>query len=295
MVAGMLGGGDPLKDWEDRHNVKAWPFGEDVVLESYRYAPGPTAELLKHAHEEYQICLSLDFPGEYRFRGESHAVPVGSLSVIHPGEVHSARDPKDRRDRAEYRMMYASPNLIGQVAAETDGRETASPPIFPNPVLLDGDLARRFMKLHAALEGSASRLEKDSRLLSALACFLLRHADMRPPPEPPGRERRAVKLVRGYLEDNLGENVSLEELSSLAHLSPFHLSRVFKNEVGIPPHAYQTQARVARANGLLLRGWPITRVALETGFADQSHLARHFKRLVGVAPGSYARNSKNVR
>jgi AraC-like DNA-binding protein len=273
MVAGMLGAGGLLKDWEDRHPVKAWSFGEDVVLESCRYAPGPAAELPKHAHEEYQICLSLNFPGE----------------------VHSARDPKDRRDRAEYRMMYASPNLLGQVAAEIDGRETASPPFFPNPVLLDGDLARRFMKLHAALEGSASRLEKDSRLLSVLACFLLRHADMRPSPEPPGSEHRAVKLVRGYLEDNLGENVSLEELSSLAHLSPFHLSRVFKNEVGIPPHAYQTQARVARAKGLLLGGWPITRVALETGFADQSHLARHFKRLVGVARGSYARNSKNVQ
>jgi AraC-like DNA-binding protein len=46
---------------------------------------------------------------------------------------------------------------------------------------------------------------------------------------------------------------------------------------------------------LLLRGWPLARVAQQTGFAVQSHLARHFKRLVGVPPGSYARNSKNVR
>ncbi len=173
-----------MKDGEDRHHVKAWSFGEDVVLESYRYAPGPAAELPKHAHEEYQICLSLNFPGEYRYRGESHTVPVGSLSVIHPGEVHSARDPKDRRDRAEYRMMYASPNLLGQVAAEVGGRETASSPFFPIPVVLDGDLARRFLNLHAALEGSASRLEKDSRLLSVLARFLLRHADARPSPKP---------------------------------------------------------------------------------------------------------------
>lgn len=284
-----------MKDGEDRHHVKAWSFGGDVVLESYGYAPGPAAQIPKHAHEEYQICLSLNFPGEYRYRGESHAVPVGSLSVIHPGEVHSARDPKDRQTRAEYRMMYVSPNLLGRVAAAAGGRETANVPFFPNPVVLDGDLARRFLKLHAALAGPASRLEQDSRLLSVLARFLLRHADARPSPGPPGRERRAVKLVRGYLEDNLDENVSLGELSSLVHLSPFHLSRVFKEEVGIPPHAYQTQARVARAKGLLLGGWPVARVAFETGFADQSHLARHFKRLVGVAPGSYARNSKNVQ
>lgn len=36
------------------------------------------------------------------------------------------------------------------------------------------------------------------------------------------------------------------------------------------------------------------RVAQETGFFDERHLARHFKRLVGIAPGGYAKDSKNV-
>ncbi|CAA9481240.1 MAG: Transcriptional regulator, AraC family [uncultured Rubrobacteraceae bacterium] len=63
----------------------------------------------------------------------------------------------------------------------------------------------------------------------------------------------------------------------------------------MPPHAYQTQARLDRARSLLLRGWPPARVARETGFADQSHLTRRFKRLVGVTPGRYAEESKNVQ
>jgi AraC-like DNA-binding protein len=102
-------------------------------------------------------------------------------------------------------------------------------------------------------------------------------------------------LAREYLEDNLGRSVPLEELARLANLSPFHLARVFRDEVGMPPHAYQTQARLGCARSLLLRGWPPARVAQETGFADQSHLTRRFKRLVGVTPGRYAEGSKNVQ
>ena len=267
--------------------IEAWSPVEGVILESYRYAPGPASESGKHSHDDYQFCLSLDFPGEYRYRGERHGVPVGSLSVIHPGEAHSAKDPHDRETPATYRVMYARPGLLEEAASGREGT-----PFFPDPVILDGDLAKDFLGLHLAFEGDASRLEQDARLLDVLARFVRRHAGGRPSPGPTGRERRVVGVVKGYLEDNLAENVPLAELSGLAALSPYHLLRVFKEEVGLPPHAYQTQVRVARARDLILRGWPVSRVAQETGFSDQSHLTRHFKRLVGVPPGSYARGSR---
>lgn len=263
-----------------------------VILESYRYDPGPASESGKHSHEDYQFCISLDFPGEYRYRGERHPVPVGSLSVIHPGEDHSAKDPHDRETPATYRLMYAGPGLLEGAASEASGREGTGEPFFPDPVILDRDLAKGFLGLHLASEGDASRLEQDAHLLDVLTRFVERHAEGRASPNPTGRERRAVGLVKGYLEDNLAENVSLAELSGLAALSPYHLSRVFKKEVGLPPHAYQTRARITRARDLILRGWPVSRVAQETGFSDQSHLTRHFKKLIGVPPGSYARGSR---
>jgi AraC-like DNA-binding protein len=277
---------------EARHGIEAWLRG-GLLLEKYRYAPGPAEELPKHSHHEYQICLSLDFPGVYGYRGASHAVPVGSLSVIHPGEVHSARDPEERLTSSSFRMMYVEPALLGEAAAEVAGRRGALP-FFRDPIMEDRDLAWDFLRLHVALEGATPSLEQDTRLLSVLTQLVEHHAGIRSSP-PPGRERRAVKLAREYLEDNLGGSVSLEDLARLANLSPFHLARVFRDEVGLPPHAYQTQARLGRARSLLLRGWPAARVARETGFADQSHLTRRFKRLVGVTPGRYAEVSKNVQ
>ena len=124
---------------ETRYGVVAWLRGR-LLLEKYRYAPGPAQELPKHSHGEYQLCLSLNFPGVYGYRGTSHAVPVGSLSVVHPGEVHSARDPEDRLVPSSFRMMYAEPALLAKVATEVAGRGGAQP-FFRDPITPDGDRA----------------------------------------------------------------------------------------------------------------------------------------------------------
>jgi AraC-like DNA-binding protein len=62
---------------------------------------------------------------------------------------------------------------------------------------------------------------------------------------------------------------------------------VFKDRVGLTPHAYQDQLRVRRAKQLLDREVPIAQAAVEAGFYDQAHLTRHFKRVMGVTPGRY--------
>jgi AraC-like DNA-binding protein len=276
------------------HQVKAWTF-RDVLLESYRYAPGPAGILPGHVHEEYQFCLSLDFPGEYHYRGSSYRVPVGSLSMIHPGEMHSARDPEDRHKTANYRLMYVGPDLLRDAASDVLGRATGEP-FFPSPVVLDGELGRSFLKLHASMGEPATELERGSRLLSVLTRLVRRHADVRPCSRSPARAPGAVELVREYLHDNYAQNVSLEELARRANLSPYHLNRIFSREVGLPPHRYQIAVRVGRARELLARDTPIARVAAETGFADHSHLTRTFKRLVQVPPSKYLpQNSKNVQ
>jgi transcriptional regulator GlxA family with amidase domain len=97
----------------------------------------------------------------------------------------------------------------------------------------------------------------------------------------------AVRRVREYLHDNCSDNVSLDELAAIANLSPFHLNRVFRMEIGLPPHAYQTQLRVMRSRALLARGMAIDSVAVEVGFFDQSHLTNRFNRYLGYTPRAY--------
>jgi quercetin dioxygenase-like cupin family protein len=79
-----------MRPTDEQHAIQAWSC-PDLLLEHYCYAPGPAEPLSKHVHDEYQLGLSLNWLGEYDYRGTHYRVPAGSLSVIHPGEMHAAR------------------------------------------------------------------------------------------------------------------------------------------------------------------------------------------------------------
>jgi len=286
---------DRVNNWprDSPHGIRAWGF-DDALMEWHRYGPGPAGMDAMHLHDTYQVCLSLDFPGEYRYLGGRHPVPVGSLSIIHPGEMHAARDLADRPRSTTFRLLYAPPRLLQEAAAMITDRPSPTP-FFAEPVIRDHDLAARFRRFHQATAAPTIRLEPETRLLSLLTGLLVRHADTRYGPPWIGRERQAVSLVRDYLEAHYADDPSLAQLARLANLSPYHLARAFRTEVGLPPHAYLIGVRTSRAKELLVSGLPVARVAAATGFFDQSHLTRHFKRLVGVSPGRYADRRKNVQ
>jgi AraC-like DNA-binding protein len=270
--------------------IKVWrPAGSEAV-ELYR-GVRVTRRVPSHWHEEYQLCLIQGGAGELFYRGAHHPNPNGSLFIVHPGEVHSNRAAA--AGGCDYRTLNASPELLRQAAGALGGGER-SLPFFPCPVLLEAETLRRFLRLHELLEQPASRLERDSVLLDTLTHLVARHAERPPLARRAGRELGAVTRSREYLEAHYAEEVPLARLARLAGLSPYHLNRVFRRAVGLPPHAFQTQLRVVRAGELLRRGWPLAAVAAETGFADQSHLTRRFRTVVGVTPGAY-RVRKNVQ
>ncbi len=133
-------------------------------------------------------------------------------------------------------------------------------------------------------------------LATMLAVSLLRNhsslgrgAARRTEREPSGGLTRAtLRRVTDYVEENLSGELTLAELSGVAHMSPFHFSRVFKLSTGLSPHRYVVRRRVEQAKRLLADSkLPLHEVARAAGFADQSHLARHFRLRVGTTPRSF--------
>ena len=106
-----------------------------------------------------------------------------------------------------------------------------------------------------------------------------------------GRQHPAVTRVVDYLEASAGP-VSLDSLAGLVQLSKSHLVRLFRTQMGLPPHAYLLRIRVSRACSFLAAGMPIAEAAHAAGFADQSHLTRHFKYYLGLTPGAYVRSMR---
>jgi AraC family transcriptional regulator len=98
----------------------------------------------------------------------------------------------------------------------------------------------------------------------------------------PGRK---LKAILGYIEDNLGRDLGLEEIAGIAGLSVSHFKSLFRKSLGVPPHQYLIRRRVERAATQLRKGRiPIGQIALENGFCHQSHLALHTRRVLGLTP-----------
>lgn len=267
-------------------------FWRDPALHNLEllHAHYVTHSFAPHSHEGFAIGAIERGVETFAYRRGNHVAPAGSIVVINPGEIHtgSALLPEGW----SYRMLYPDTHVLQAVASEMSGRHRDIP-FFAEPVIHDPDLASAILQAHALLEMPSTPLERESRLLPVLARLIERHAD-----DPAlhiewqrAQPTTAVWRVRDYLAEHYAEAVTLDELAALAGLSPFHLLRAFSAAIGVPPHAYLTQVRVARSKALLAAGLPIAEVATLTGFVDQSHLTRHFKRVVGVAPGQYVRGA----
>ncbi|MFL6230221.1 MAG: helix-turn-helix domain-containing protein [Pyrinomonadaceae bacterium] len=246
----------------------------------------------RHWHEEFQLCLVEDGEGDLTYRGARHLTPPASLFIVHPGEIHA--NSSFHRTGCSYRTLFVETEVLRGVAAEMCGRDRGVP-FFPSTMIFAPDVIARFVRLHIALEEPASLLERETLLQSFSTDLLARFGEHRTDLEAATPGRASVARAREYLAENYAENVSLRELARLANLSPFHFSRLFSEQCGMPPHAFQNQVRVTRAKELLVAGDAVARVAAQTGFADQSHLTRQFKRLTGITPGLYQQSSKNVQ
>jgi len=96
--------------------------------------------------------------------------------------------------------------------------------------------------------------------------------------------------VKEYMSSNIANRVTLEELASIANLSPSHFRRAFQKTVGVPPHHYLLKLRVATAERLLVETkFTLSEIAQGCGFASQSHITRVMKQFCGATPGQIRR------
>jgi AraC-like DNA-binding protein len=105
-----------------------------------------------------------------------------------------------------------------------------------------------------------------------------------------GLSRRVLARACTYMEENLGETFTLDDLARAVGVSRFHFSRLFRVSTGVSPMVYFLRLRIERAKQMLVKGdRKMCEIALALGFFDQSHFSRTFRRMTGLAPGEYVR------
>ena len=218
--------------------------------------------------------------------GRRHVLGPGGLAVLDPFMSHRGMPAANGPWRCRLLIMEL-PDATALAADPDLGREAQ--PMFRDPVLQDSGLARRFVALHRLLTGPGSLLERQGALAAwwdDAARWSTRG------PSQDGRARRvgtaALRRALSLIADSPAEDVSLADLAAAAGLSQYRLMKAFREQLSMPPHAFQVAQRVNHARRLLEAGVSAVDAAAMTGFFDQSHLHRHFRRRMGLTPAAYA-------
>lgn len=239
----------------------------------------------------YQIIYISEGQGIFESEGISRRwrVGAGSVLILFPGIWHRYA-PDQKTGWAEHWI---------ECGGECFDRARGSGQIAPDrPVLRIGffpDLLLCFDRCHAL----AQRLSAGSQaLLSTMGIHILSlvldAARLRRGSH--ARENDFVQSAQRLILERYQERIRMQELASTLHVGYSRFRQAFKSRTGLSPKQYQLQARIQKAQDLLLNTpMSVKEISLVLGFDSPYHLSRQFKHQVGLAPRYWRQDRKPVR
>lgn len=277
--------------------AKDWfhPDGFPLAVER-RNPQGPFG---RHGHVDFaEVVVVTGGRGTHRIGRDGWPLSAGDVFVVKGPEVHEYADLDDLN---LINLLFQPDKL----ALETE--DLAALPGYHALFRLEPQWRRRH-KFQSRLHLSPAHLTRVTALIDQLdaelrtraagfravatalfvqlAVFLSRAYGRAEAPDAQALLRIAKTIT--YLQTHFAEEVQLDDLAGMAHMSKRAYLRAFHAATGQSPIAYLLQTRVDRAAALLRdTAEPVTEVAYRAGFGDSNYFARQFRRVTGMTPRAY--------
>jgi AraC family transcriptional regulator len=203
--------------------------------------------------------------------------------------------PSGAERRAWYRnadmsffVLLVEPDFI-RMDELADDIESLAPFTNRRDPLLEGVLWSLASEMHNNKAGGLPSLYVE-HAAGFLVSHLIRASRRTAPGGTAGSGLSAGRLraVLDFIEENLDRDISLSDLGALIGMGPDIFARHFKRGVGMPPYRYVIERRLRRAEILLTEQQrSIAEIALDVGFASQSHFTTQFSKFRKVTPAAY--------
>jgi AraC family transcriptional regulator len=237
------------------------------------------------ATSDHRLKIHASMPVRGTCGAHAFVYTRGDLDIVPAG----ASDRWHEEDASVSLILRLAPALLTS-AAEELGLDPSRAGLAPRHQFKDAQVEH----IAWALEAERSAGNPNGTLFAesmgySLALHLLGHYGTRADKRRVLSKRQRSDLTE-YIEQYLDRDLSLTKLAAVAGLSASHLKTLFKSTLGLTVHEYVVQRRVERAKELLLAGkLPAAQIALEAGFAHQSHMARCMRKRLGVTPSALTR------
>ena len=266
---------------------------KNIYLQVYGHSPA--WETPVHVPEQHLISIQLENGGsvERRIndRQQTERVRAGDCFLVPKNAEHWCAWSQPG---VEFMVMTLDPHFVSKVAYESaDPDRIELLPAFSqqDPFIYGTGLAlQEALKTHGAASQFYAETLSQSLAVHLLTNYATRPAKLRD--YEGGLSRYQLRQAIAYIEANLCQPIKLADIAQMLGMSQYYFCRMFKDSTGITPYKYVIQQRIKLAKMLLkqIPQRPISDVALECGFSNQSHLCQQFREVTGTTPNAYRRS-----
>ncbi|MBB3111909.1 AraC-like DNA-binding protein [Paenibacillus phyllosphaerae] len=281
------------------------PAGESVYVE-YMRRDGPYSMDSNHWHPFYEIYYLIEGRRTYFIRDTAYSVEAGDLVLIRRHELHKTMQTGEG---AHTRVIAHFDEQLLQSLPKPEYEWMTDALAHCQPVIrlplaargyVEGHIGRLMEELHSQPAGFMLVLRQT---VLDLALLCARHAQSGGRTEAEASmsltspiHRKASEVAR-YLNDSFEQPVHLHELAARFYVSPYYLSRVFKEVTGFTIIDYVNLIRIKEAQRLLREtSLSVTDIAGQVGFGNFSHFGKMFKSITRMSARQYrSESSQKVR
>lgn len=260
---------------------------QDLQFDYYRHHP---YVLPRHCYSQYLLKIFLSEGKIRRCLNEEERIEniyPGDVAIIPPNTVHYA----SWQNEIEFILLSLQPNLLKALAMNRINCTTVE--ILPQFAVSDPLISGVAITLKSQLESDLTSCSDYARILcNAIEVHLYKKYSQ---PSAIARDtnqntvEQKLQAVLDYIEQNLGEKLTLDLIAKQVNLSKYYLCRLFVKHLNVSPWQHIIQRRIAQAKKLLKQdvSTQIVDIAFNCGFASHSHFNRQFYKNVGMSPKAY--------
>lgn len=244
-----------------------------------------------HIHDCYEMYYSISGGKQFLIDHQCYTIQPGDLFVMNQYESHYLT----QIDCAVHERIVIAihPDFLKHLSSsQTNLAEcfTNRPSGFSHRLSLTREQQNQFLyytkKITTAEGYGEDLLEKATFIqLMLLLNAAYRSTTQSTPTLIPNKQ---VDEILAYINENIHEMLTIEDLASHFFISSSYLCRLFKAATGMTINKYMTARRMSIAKALLADGLMVNEVYLRCGYNDYSNFVKTFNRVVGMSPKKYA-------